>query len=102
MKVKIENLYLAEIAKDRPLTGKQEFSDEVIQAFKRRLFQIRTARNTFELRENKSFHFEKLKGKKYEDKYSIRLNRSYRLIFSIDKQGGIEIIYIEEISNHYS
>jgi len=102
MNLKIEDHYLAEIAKDQPLTGKQEFPEEVIQAFKRRLFQIKTARNTLELRGNKSLHFEKLKEKRYKDKYSIRLNRAYRLIFRIDKQGNVEIIYIEEISNHYS
>lgn len=102
MNIKIEDPYLAHIAKDEPLTGKQKFSEEVTLIFKRRLFQIRAAGNTLEIRENKSFHFEKLKEKRYKDKYSIRLNRAYRLIFSIDKQDNLEIIYIEEISNHYS
>lgn len=79
MNLKIEDIYLSEIAKDQPLTGKQKFPEEVIQTFKRRLFQIKTARNTLELRSNKSLHFEKLKEKRYKDKYSIRLNRSYGL-----------------------
>ncbi|WP_419788780.1 hypothetical protein HDF24_25970 [Mucilaginibacter sp. X4EP1] len=49
-------------------------------------------------------HFEKLKEKKYEGKYSIRLNKAYRLIFRIENETGsrIEIVCIEEISNHYS
>lgn len=102
MILKIEDSYLAELAKDQPLIGKQDFPEEVIKAFKRRLFQIKAAQNTLELRSNKSLHFEKLKEKRYKDKYSIRLNKSYRLIFRIDKQGNVEIIYIEEILNHYS
>lgn len=102
MIVKILNQYLSELAKDQALTGKQEFPVEVIKAFKRRLFEIKSARSSSELRNNKSFHFEKLKEKRYEGKYSIRLNKAYRLIFGIDKQNNIEIILIEEISNHYS
>ena len=102
MILKIQDHNLSELAKDQVLTGKQIFPVEVIKAFKRRLFQIRSAKSTLDLRNNKSLHFEKLKEKRYEGKYSIRLNKAYRLIFGIDKQGSIEIIIIEEISNHYS
>jgi len=47
----------------------------------------------------KSHHFEKLKG--YENLYSIRLNKKYRMEFSINKEYEIKIINIKRISNHY-
>jgi len=102
MTINFTDKYLEELSKDEKLPGKQKFSDEIIQAFKKRLFQIKNAKNTLDLRNNKSLHFEKLKEKRYEGKYSIRLNKAYRIIFSINKQGNVEVISIEEISNHYS
>jgi len=102
MIIKFTDSYLEELSKDEPLSGKQDFPEEVIKSFKRRIFQIKNAKNTQDLRLNKSLHFEKLKEKRYADKYSIRLNKAYRIIFGIDKQGSLEIILIEEISNHYS
>jgi proteic killer suppression protein len=104
MQVVIEDHFLGEVANYNKVTGKSPFPDEVIKAFKKRLYQIRQAKNTADLRMIKSLHFEKLKGKKYEGKYSIRLNISYRLIFRIENNeiSRLEIICIEEINNHYS
>jgi toxin HigB-1 len=102
MNIKFEEVYLEELSKDQPPTGKQRFPAEIIKIFRKRIFQIKNAKSTLDLRETKSLHFEKLKGKQYEGKYSIRLNDAYRIIFGIDKQGIVEIILIEEISNHYS
>jgi len=104
MQVIIEDHFLGEVANYNKVTGKSPFPDEVIKAFKKRLYQIRQAKNTADLRAIKSLHFEKLKGKKYEGKYSIRLNISYRLIFRIENNeiSRLEIICIEEINNHYS
>jgi proteic killer suppression protein len=104
MQVIIEDHFLGEVATYNKVTGKSPFPDEVIKAFKKRLYQIRQAKNTADLRMIKSLHFEKLKGKKYEGKYSIRLNISYRLIFRIENNeiSRLEIICIEEINNHYS
>src|ERR1700753_2081786 len=104
MQVKIEDHFLGEVANYNKVPGKSPFPDEVIKAFKKRLFQIRQANNTADLRKIGSLHFEKLKGKEYEGKYSMRLNKSYRLIFRIENSeiSKIEIICIEEINNHYS
>lgn len=104
MQVKIEDHFLGEVANYNKVPGKSPFPDEVIKAFKKRLFQIQQANSTADLRKIGSLHFEKLKGKEYEGKYSIRLNISYRMIFRIEnEQGGrIEIICIEEVNNHYS
>ena len=68
-----------------------------------RINQISQASNTQDLRAIKTLNFEKLKGARYRDKYSIRLNKAYRLLFSIGKDGKtVEVIIIEEINNHYS
>ena len=100
MQVKLHDHFLGEVASGTH--GKLPFPLEVAIGFRKRLVQINQAESTQDLRNLKSLHFEKLKGKRYEGKYSIRINQSYRMIFRIDKQAGIEIIGIEEISNHYS
>jgi plasmid maintenance system killer protein len=104
MHVKIEDHFLGEVANYDRIPGKSPYPDEVIKAFKKRLFQIKQASSTADLRTIGSFHFEKLREKKYEGKYSIRLNKAYRLIFRIENETGsrIETICIEEINNHYS
>lgn len=105
MVVKIEDHFLGEVANSNKVNGKSPYPDEVLKAFKKRVFQINQAKNTADLRNQKSLHFEKLKEKRYEGKYSIRLNIAYRIIFRIENSEGsnrIEIICIEEITNHYS
>jgi len=105
MVVKIEDRFLGEVASSDKVYGKSPYPDEVLKAFKKRVFQIKQAKNTSDLRNQKSLHFEKLKEKRYEGKYSIRLNIAYRIIFRIENSEGsnrIEIICIEEITNHYS
>jgi proteic killer suppression protein len=103
MKLLIEDHFLGEVAKGNPI-GKSPYPIEVLKAFKKRVFQIQQAKNSADLRQIKSLHFEKLKGKEYEHKCSIRLNIAYRIIFRIDENESdkIEIICIEEINNHYS
>jgi proteic killer suppression protein len=92
------------VADSKKVYGKSPYPIEVLKAFKKRLFQIEQANNTADLRNIKSLHFEKLKEPKYKDKYSIRLNDAYRLIFRIENNqiSRLEIICIEEINNHYS
>ena len=104
MQVKIEDHFLGEVANYDKVPGKSPYPEEVIKAFKKRLFQMQQANSTADLRMIGSFHFEKLREKKYEGKYSIRLNKAYRLIFRVENEAGsrIEIICIEEINNHYS
>ena len=102
MTIKFKESYLEELSKDQTLTGKQHFPEEVVRKFKQRIFQIKNAKSTLDLRNTKSLHFEKLKEKRYENKYSIRLNETYRIIFGIDKTERVEIILVEEISKHYS
>lgn len=101
MNVKINDHFLGEVAKGTN-QGKLPFPIEVLTGFKRRLAQLKDMQSSKDLRNLKSLHFEKLKEKRYQGKYSIRINKAYRIIFSIDIDGGLEIIEIDEINNHYS
>jgi proteic killer suppression protein len=100
MKIKFIDEYLGVLAENKN-TGKRKYPEEVEQAFKKRIFQIKQANGTQDLREIKSLHFEKLKEKRYLGKYSIRINKAYRLIFMITKEERLEVMEIEEINNHY-
>jgi len=105
MVVKIEDHFLGEVANSNKVYGKSPYPDEVLKVFKKRVFQMKQAKSTADLRIIKSLHFEKLKQKKYEGKHSIRLNVAYRIIFRIENDevsNRLEIICIEEINNHYS
>jgi proteic killer suppression protein len=106
MQLKIEDHFLGEVAVKelKQLKGKLPYPVEVLQAFKKRIYQISQAKNTADLRQIGSLHFEKLKEARYEGKYSIRLNKAYRMIFRIENNeiSRLEIICIEEVNNHYS
>jgi proteic killer suppression protein len=105
MQLKIEDHFLGEVTNSNKVYGKSPYPDEVLKTFRKRVYQIQQAKNTVDLRNIKSLHFEKLKGKKYEGKYSIRLNLAYRIIFRIETSEGnnrLEIVCIEEINNHYA
>jgi plasmid maintenance system killer protein len=85
-------------------TGKPRFNKEIEDKFIKKVIQIEQAGNTNDLRALKSLHFEKLSGK-LNDKYSVHVNEAFRIILRIEKDGNntrVEIIYIEELNNHYS
>jgi len=100
MKIKFVDEYLGVLAENKSI-GKKKYPEEVELGFKKRIFQIKQANGTKDLREIKSLHFEKLKEKRYLGKYSIRINKAYRLIFMITKEERLEVMEIEEINNHY-
>ncbi|MFD1167114.1 type II toxin-antitoxin system RelE/ParE family toxin [Sphingobacterium daejeonense] len=62
--------------------------------------QIKAVSTENDLRAVRSLHFEKLNGE-YNGKYSVRVNRSWRIIFRLDKEGQIKVLFIEELNNHY-
>lgn len=101
MKVKFHDEHLEMLA-EKNSKGKSKYPDEVITAFRKKLFFVKGAANTQDLRAMSSLHFEKLVEKRYLGMHSIRLNKSYRLIFSIDKEDNLEVMIIEEISNHHN
>lgn len=101
MKVIIEDEYLIGLANNYPdTTGKRKFPADVEKKFVARITQLGAANNENDLRAVKSLHFEKLRGA-YRDRYSIRVNKGWRIIFRIEKDGYIKILFVEELSNHY-
>lgn len=89
----LEELYCTE-------TGAKNYPVPVVIGFFKRMQQIKAAPHENDLRANKSLRFEKLNG--YDNKYSIRINDQWRIIFHTEKNGTCTVLKIEEISNHYS
>lgn len=65
---------------------------------------MRAAKSSYDLSKISGLNFEKLKSKEYKDRYSIRVNKAYRIIFFIENDviTGLEIVNIEDLNNHYS
>jgi proteic killer suppression protein len=104
VKVIIEDGYLVSLYKNGKSTGKPKFNNDIELGFIKRVIQIEEVQNTNDLHAIKSLHFEKLSGK-LDGKYSIRINKAFRIIFRIEKNGEntrLEIICIEELNNHYA
>ena len=52
-----------------------------------------------EVRKIKGYHDEALKGSRVGQR-SIRLNRAYRAIYEIRKDGATELVNVEEVNKH--
>jgi proteic killer suppression protein len=102
MQIKFNDSYLEKLYSNQPVKGKPIFSAEVVKQFKKLILKIVDADNTLELRQQKGLHFEALKGNK-KGLYSIRVNKQYRLEFTIENDviTLLEIILIEHLSKHY-
>lgn len=59
--------------------------------------RIITENGTEKLRDIRSYHFEKLSGKR-AGQYSCRLSKGYRVIFDINKE--IITVYVLEVNKH--
>jgi proteic killer suppression protein len=71
---------------------------EIVRAFRKAVWFIRNATDERDLRNIKSRHFEKLKGKR-RHQHSMRLNDQYRLIVEMGRGGSgkqVTIISIED------
>ncbi|MBS2211431.1 type II toxin-antitoxin system RelE/ParE family toxin [Carboxylicivirga mesophila] len=86
------------------IKGKLPFQKDVIKQFKRKMQILLSIQHLEELNQFKSLNFEFLKGDR-KGECSIRLNRTYRLLFiPMNEQHDdliVEIILINEISKHY-
>lgn len=99
MLVKFDNDYLEKLFTGEPLKGKPKFSEVVVLKFKRCVTILKNVSNTVELSKFRSLNFEALKGEK-KGLFSIRVDQGFRLEFRIIDD-VIEIVVIEELSNHY-
>ena len=77
----------------------KKYSLDLIKSYIKKTILIQEAENENDLRKYKSLHFEKMQWS--DGEYSIRLNDQYRLIFEIQKDWNIKIIFIKQISKHY-
>jgi proteic killer suppression protein len=81
--------------------GAGKLPDEVVTKFLRRVRHVEAAKDERDLRHPPSVHFEQLKAKAYRGKSSLRLNRAWRLILSVEEDGDGKYVLIHEITNHY-
>lgn len=89
---RLERLYLRG-------SGSERYPQGVAEAFIKRVRSIEAAMDERDLRAFKSLHFEKLQGEK--DRYSVRLNKAWRLILTLEKDNDGNIVVIIEINKHY-
>lgn len=102
MNLVIEDDYLEELIKTNSNPeGKRKYPVAVENKFLFRIGQIQAAINENDLRNNRTLHFEKLKGNRKET-YSIGVKDGWRIIFRLEGNGLIKIMHIEELSNHYA
>lgn len=80
-------------------TGSEQYPSGIAETFIRRVRAIEAATDERDLRALKSLHFEKLQGEK--NRFSIRLNKAWRLILTFEKDKDGKIVVIIEINNHY-
>lgn len=102
MFVKFENDYLQNLYEGKLLKGKPKYSNSVVTNFIDKVNIIMNVENSTKLYQYKSLHFEELKGNR-KGVYSIRVDRSYRLEFRIDKDkiNLLELVIINDLTNHY-
>ena len=80
--------------------GETRLPVAVIKSARRKLTVLRAAPDDRSLRNWKSLHYEKLKGKR-EGERSIRLNDKYRMVFSLDEVADPHTITILSIEDYH-
>ncbi|OSZ79573.1 hypothetical protein CAP35_15375 [Chitinophagaceae bacterium IBVUCB1] len=94
--VKLTNLYALPFDE----LGKTAYSKEVVLQFKKKIDIMKYVAHINDLKKFSGLNFEKLKGRVYQDCFSIRVNKQYRIIFKELKNGSIAILILE-LSKHY-
>ena len=92
----LEKLYTTKKSK------KYKLEQHVIGGFFEVVAIIRAAKDIYDFRKKPSLNFKKMQGTK--NRYSLRIDKKYRLEVEIDwedKHKTVGIIGIDEVSNHY-
>ena len=103
MLVQFKNAYLERIFQGKAVAGKPRFSIEIVEKFKKTVLKLQYADNIGDLRKQRGLNFEALKGN-YKGYYSVRVDYSYRLILTLDKNDHLniaDIISVHDLTNHY-
>lgn len=98
MDVDFDDEKLAKIETDEAASLKLPIA--VIRSARRKLNVIRAAPDERSLRNWKSLHYERLKGRR-KDLRSIRLNNQYRLTFRLDDQCQPQRIIVVGIEDYH-
>ena len=80
--------------------GETRLPVAVIKSARRKMTVLRAAPDDRSLRNWKSLHYEKLKGKR-EGQRSIRLNEKYRMVFTLDEDADPQTITILSIEDYH-
>ena len=72
----------------------------VIKSARRKLTVLRAATDDRTLRNWKSLHYEKLKGGR-EGERSIRINKQYRMVFTLDSETDPQIITVLAVEDYH-
>ncbi len=78
----------------------RKYPDEVVENFSDLMTVIAAAKDERDLYSLKGFHFEKLSGDKGHQR-SVRLNKQWRLIISLENDEHGRYILVLSITNHY-
>ena len=81
-------------------SAQTRFADNIVKAFRRRMQQIRDAKDERDLWALRSLNFEKLKGKRIHE-HSLRLNDQWRLIVEIEKGNPKNTLRIKGIEDYH-
>jgi proteic killer suppression protein len=76
------------------------FAQEIVRAYRKRMQQIRAARDERDFMQLKALHYEKLKGKR-QGQHSVRLNSQWRLILEIRGGHPCKVVGIIEIVDYH-
>jgi proteic killer suppression protein len=85
------------LTRSRPPKG---IPPEVLRHYQKAIVIIKAARDQRDIRAQKSFHLEKMTGFK-DDRYSIRLSKSWRVFLLFESRGNDTIVVILDMNNHY-
>jgi plasmid maintenance system killer protein len=94
----LEKLFTTPLDKIR---GKHKVPVDVIKQYQKRVQMLMDISGLEALRGFGGMNFEYLKGDR-KGQCSIRLNYHYRLLFSPINEKQVQVLLIQEISNHYA
>ncbi len=101
MEIEFRNPKLLELFQ-KGKSKKYPLGSTVVKKFSSRIEVLQAAVNIYDLWQSPSLHFEKMEG--YDKRYSIRIDKKFRLEFEIewsDDKRTTGVVKILEISRHY-
>jgi len=97
MEVRFEDRKLARLEIDAAFTA--GFDASLVKSFRNRMNFIRQAVDERALYAMKSWHFEKLSGKR-AGQHSIRLNDQFRLVVRLERAAVKTVVIVELVDYH--